>query len=662
MGKKRNKSLLVKERDIKNKDSKHLLIMSSANKGGVPAELFSLLPIILFSAIAIMIVRMHVYFRPMSQFFWTYETDETQITDFFSYNKMVCICVATAFALLIILFRLMSSSLIIKRTAIYIPMIIYTFLVLVSFIGSENKIFALWGYNDRFEGTITIVCYMIMLFFVINTIGTEKDVKKIICPIVIMSIILGLLGLSQGTGHDFFRTAIGQKMFTPNYELSNGMRVWDAIDAAAAAGQPYYNFTFQNNEVYQTVYNINYVSFYLTLLIPLFGMLFIRSYDNKSNEPLWKKIGLGALFALLIYNFIASKSSGGYFGLGVIGLIGIIMLNKQLIKIWRPLVVLFLITGVVFGFTTERWVPELKKAFGDLNADKIDLINENYPYANKRPFVDYIITGESVEFSINGNPLFFDLDTSKDSGALIVKDADGKEIKLNIENDGYYSINDKRFYDYAKIGVHIDDNGVYYVVLNTDGENDWVFVKDKGLFYYLNSAGCLVSLHQVEHIGFENHLGFGSSRGYIWAASFPLIRQTIFTGHGADTYCLVFPQEDYAWKYNSGMLKEVIVDKPHNMYLHTAICTGMVSLIALVVMYGIYVFQSIKVFWKRKLENDYLIYAGFGIFCGVTAFMITGIVDDSSVSVMPLFYTMLGLGITTNIMLTNKTTVSDGAF
>lgn len=609
-----------------------------------------LVPIILFSAVTIMIVRMHIYTRPMGQFFWTTETDSSQITDFFSYWKMVLIIASACFALILILFQLLTRSLVIKRSKIYIPMAVYTAFVIISYYTSEFKKFALWGYNDRFEGTVTLICYMLMLFFTISNINTEKGLKKVFWALAIMSVLLGILGISQGIGHDFFRTTIGQKLITPNYELSDGYRLWDAIDDAAAQGKTYFNFTFKNKEIYQTVYNINYVSFYLTLLIPLFGMLFIRAFDKKSKEPIWKTGALLVLFGVLIYNFIASKSAGGYFGLGVIGVIGIVMLNKQLLAIWKPLAMLFLVTGIVFGLTTEIWLPEITNTFAGLNKDSEGSINTEYAYANKKPFVDYIITGDTVEFSINGELLII----ATDAASFIAKDADGTRLSVNRESDGYFSINDERFYDYVKLGAARDSKNQEYLVVNTAGDTDWYFVKNDGQFYYVNGLGKLVSLDKVEHIGFRNHLGFGSRRGYIWAASLPLLKNTLVTGYGADVFCCVFPHQDYAWKYNSRYNRDIIVDKPHNMYIHAAICTGGISVCALVAIYGIYVVQSIKLFWKRKLGVDYLHYAGFGIFCGVTAFMVTGLVDDSTVSVMPLFYTLLGCGIAVNEMIRTK--------
>ena len=294
----------------------YLFAMSHAPSIDQSASVLHMIPIACFAALVILVVRMHAYTRPMTQFFWTDDLDGEQITDFFSYNKMVLICVAAAIALLMALFRLTTQSLALKRTYAYIPIAAYSLFVILSYAFSDYKEFALWGWNDRFEGTIPLLCYMIMLILIINSVNTEKNIRQIIIPIAISAVLLSLLGISQAVDHDFYRTVLGQKLIVPNLALTDGSTTWQQIEAAHDAGELYLRFTFNNREIYQTVYNINYVSFYLTLLVPLYVMLFIRAARDKS-AGLVKKIALGILIALLIFNLIGSQSSGGYLGIGV---------------------------------------------------------------------------------------------------------------------------------------------------------------------------------------------------------------------------------------------------------------------------------------------------------------------------------------------------------
>ena len=52
-------------------------------------------------------------------------------------------------------------------------------------------------------------------------------------------------------------------------------------------------------------------------------------------------------------------SSGGYMGMAVVLLVGIIVLNKRIFKWWRSVLILLAITLVVGGITYDRWSSEL---------------------------------------------------------------------------------------------------------------------------------------------------------------------------------------------------------------------------------------------------------------------------------------------------------------
>ncbi len=655
-------------KQIKAKESDYLYSMSHAPRISEDTHIGQMFPIIVFSSIIILIVRMYSYNRPMEQFFWTSQTNATDIVDFFSYYKMVIIIICAVIALLMLLYQIVTQSLAIKSCFAYIPMAVYTLFVILSYTFSNYKEFAWLGWNDRFEGTLPLLGYMVLLFFVINSIKSEKNVKMVLYPLATSSIVLSLLGISQALGHDFFRTTLGQKLIVPNFLTDSGITTWQGIESAAEQGKQYLEFTFKNKEIYQTVYNINYVSFYLTLLIPLFGMLFIRALNKNSKERLWKKVGLGVLFALLIYNLIGSASSGGILGLGVIGVTGLIVLNKRLLHWAKPLTILFIITGIVASITVSRWLPEIKNAtFGDngiFNSvaqenDQELQTNQTQKPASIKPFIDYIITNENnIEISINHNPLTIQVTTDKEGvlDGLILLDEEEKALPMYaIEAEpGVYSIGDDRFYQYLTL-THAFDKTYYYVILKTI-DIEWAFQISGDQIYYYNQLGRTVSLYNVAHFGFEHNPDFGSQRGFIWSRTFPLLKDTLILGTGADTYCAVFPQEDYAGKYSNNFqgVLNMIIDKPHNMYLHAAVGTGGISLLALLALYGIYLTQSFRLYRKTKFENDYLTFVGAGIFFGVTGFIATGLVDDSSVSVMPMFYTLLGMGIAINLILKRR--------
>ena len=589
------------------------------------ASIFEGILIAFFCAFIIMTVRMHTYERPMDSFFWS--SGGNQVVDFFSFFKMVFVLACGGLALIMILLRVLSRTMPIQKSFAYLPMAVYSLFVLLSYAFSDYKEFSLLGYNDRFEGTLPLLCYMIFLFFVINRINTERDLKWVIVPLGFSGFVLSLLGLSQALDQDFFRSDFGKKLITPSW-------FWENVDSL--------NFTFQNKEIYQTVYNINYVSFYLTLLLPLFGMLFIR------EAKLRNKIVLGALFTLLIYNLIGSQSSGGIMGMGVVVILALIILNKRILAWWKPVLILVLLTLAVSGVTYERWSSELNSAIGSVAQEGVSTAEEAADV-----YIDYFKTEEkTLAVSLNGTPFTIEVSTAPDGSfaPYLVRDEEGKTLTLSASKDpGVFTVDDARIPKGVSL-AYASDGTSYYLLLNVPGKQ-WPFKMENEKLVHVNELGKTLALRPIPAYGFESNQDFGSGRGYIWSRTLPMLKETILIGHGADTYCIYFPHEDYAGKFNASWNINMIVDKPHNMYLGAAVGTGVLSVLALLTLFGFYALQSALLYFRSDFKDSFATFAGAGIFLGICGFLVSGLVDDSSISVMPMFYTLLGTGFAINRML-----------
>jgi O-antigen ligase len=671
------------------KDPNYLWSMRHAGDLNESINGAQILPAMLFTAAVIVLVRYYYYERDMTRFFWSVGGEE-QI-EFFSHAKVVLIVICAAMALLALLFRVCTQSLAVKRSALYPPMIVYALTVLLSYFASSEKEYAWHGWNERFEGTYILLCYMVMLFYIVNSVNSERNVKQIVYPLAVTSGLLALLGLSQYFDRDFLRTRLGQKLIVPNEPIENGdITTWGLIDQLAEEGRMILEFAFKQGEIYQTVYNINYVSFYLTLLIPLFGMIFIR------EKSIRKKILWGALFTLLITNLIGSASSGGFLGMFFVVLAAAVVLNKRILQWWKSVAVLLAITVVVAGVTYERWYPELSGAVkGVMNitetaeATATDVSAPAEPEnadaaatadagtatdagiataAAEKAVIDYFINdGADIVVSVNGNEAT--VTTNKDDPFdIAVKDAEGKDLPVK---DGFIQfggsadasnpallIDDPRFAALtivpASAESEVTGEITYYCMIGlADDPQVWPFALNEDGTFYHNERGKLVKLRNVPHVGWSDNPGFGSGRGYIWSRTLPLLRDTLFLGRGADTYCIYFPHEDYVGKYNAGWNINMIVDKPHNMYLGAAVGTGVISVLALLALFLLYLVQSFRLYLRARYD-DFASVAGAGIFFGVLGFLVSAFVDDSSVSVMPLFYGLLGVGVAINIMLSAR--------
>lgn len=627
----------------KHEDPEVLFQMS--HSGGLYQEVhwIQMLPVLVFTAFIPLIVRMHFYERPMmSSLFWS--GGATELSDFFSYYKMTTIFACAILAVVFLLYRIFCQNLIIRKSVYYWPMLVYTLCVLLSFAFSAYKDVALWGWNDRFEGTVPVISYMVMLFFIINTVKTEKHVRWILNCVAASSVILGLLGLSQALDKDFFRTALGKRLITPGW-------FWEHLDTL--------NFVFQNKQIYQTVYNINYVSFYLTLLVPLFGLVFIYTMNKGKEASLRKKILWAGLFALAVFNLIGSASSGGIMGMAAVVLLSLILLNKRILSWWKPVALLLAVSVLIIGATWQRWAPELSDAYKGVSGKTAGQIAADLKKnAEAAPGtigkIDYMETkGFDIHISVNGNPFKMTL-FPQDPESIRIVDQDDERIPLVLtEVSPIYRLDDPRF-SMCLIQPAMDDTGNPYLIFSADRQKqNWVFRITEEQVFYNTELGNLTTLEKVPSIGWKNNGAWGAGRGYIFSRTLPMMKKTLILGHGADTYCLYFPHQDYVGKYNSGTFTSninIVVDKPHNLYFGMIIGTGGISLLAFLALLIIYLVQSFRLYFRSRFDS-FLPYAGAGISLGAAGFMVSAFVNDSNVSVMPMFYGLLGTGIAINYLL-----------
>ncbi|MBQ2058391.1 MAG: O-antigen ligase family protein, partial [Firmicutes bacterium] len=452
------------------------------------------------------------------------------------------------------------------------------------------------------------------------------------------------------------------------------------IDQLNAEGRMIYSIEFEEGEVYSTLYNINYVPFYLCTVLPVIALCFVGLFDKELKLGKTARIVIGAvliaLYGLGLYNFFCANSASGYAGLAVMFLLALIVFRKQL-KAWaKPVLCVLLVSAAVIGGLFPRWYPELRKTVKDADFLTSSLFTPVYALtpddfknkpASKHCTIDYIVTGEDyVLFSIYGNELYMNYI----GGAVSFTDAEdnGVPVYLYNEKTNAYTFLDERFHDYITFRFD-NETGVH--TLHTRNR-DWDFLFTEHTAIYKALSGKWITLHKVDKFGFEGHYSFGSGRGYIWSRSLPLLKDTILIGHGADTFCAYFPNDDYAGKFSTigwpDWALNTIYDKPHDLYIQTGVNTGVLSLIAQLGIFFFYFRDSLKTgFGLRKKEDQnvsnsegapsavsalgILPYAAMGCFLGVAGYLVVGIFNDSSVSTAPYFYSVLGLGFCINAMI-----------
>jgi hypothetical protein len=614
------------------------------------------LPCIAYIAVVILVFRVHLCKNLTYGEFWSHGKE--YLFDFGAWWKSRIVVISTIVAFGILLWRAFTKSLIIKKTILYIPMAVYTITVILSFAFSKYKDIAWSGVNERYEGTYILICYMFMLFYTINTINNKQTLKIIFYAIIISQLLLQIIGIAQLTEHDPFQTVIGQKIIFPKYTIDKktGYTIWQEIDKRAKETPPSSVLVNTSSNIHQTVYNPNYISLYLCVVIPIFVMLFILCSDIK------QRIAMVIMFTLTFINICAANSSGGFLGIFFAFMAAVITFRKHIIK-WRyQVLVIIALAGVSFVLMS-RYMQYTAR--GSLSRQISNQIVEAVSTDKTKDKFDYFINNkDSIIVSVNNNELKINID--KDADNIIDYISDSQDIQLDLQfknkivssggnkyNALAISFLDKRFTNLEifipALTGDIENRKMCIIKLKTE-EKNWPFLVNQEGTYYLTGRGALVKLRKVPHNGFKNNQDFGTKRGYIWSRTFPLMLETLILGYGADTFAMYFPQDDFTglyYDFNWRTEASMIVDKPHNFILLNFVNTGGISAIALTVIIIIYLIQSFKLY-SKSIQYNIFSKIGAGIYLGILAFFVAGMVYDTSVNVMPLIYGLLGIGVSCN--------------
>nr|WP_312579441.1 O-antigen ligase family protein [Sedimentibacter sp.] len=553
-----------------------------------------------------------------------YWTGQQQYLDFFSYWKSRWVVILTAISMIIYIVQLMNKKMPFKNLKqYYIPLGIYALFVIVSTIFAIDKPTALWGFVDMEQGMFVLISYVLLTFLTINFVNNERDVRLFIKAFLFLMIVEGILGVGQYFGHDFFQTEFGKSLIVPgNIKVDN------------------LDFSFGPKTIYGTLFNTNFVGSFATLMLPLSIGILLGLKTTK------QRIVSGLAVVLMIFVWIGCNSRAGYLGVAVSLIFALWLFRKVIMKYWMGFAGLLLVFALVLvglNNVSEGKIFSRLKVFNV--KEQIETIKANNEKAFK--IKDIILGKDSFSIKTTKETLNFRIDEDK----LFFLDENNNELPITSKGNEI-TINDKKYKGY-KIAIAKNYPGVTVTraskIINFYFTNDGVKL--------LGSGGRITEPIVAESIkSFSGLEKLASSRGYIWSRTIPLLKRYTIYGSGPDNYPIAFPQDDFIIKsYALGDLNTV-VDKPHNLYLQIATNTGVLSLLLLLVAFGIYIISSLKLYSKTNYDSLDK-YVGASCLVGVIGYLSAGIFNDSVVSVAPVFWIVLGLGISINFRLKNRSIV-----
>ena len=577
-------------------------------------SIWLLSPIIFIIAVLPFIMKLKEYNANLSKFSWF--TFNDLYVDFFLYYKQRFFLLAVFIMAVIVLYKAYTDKRNIVLPRVLIPLAVYGGLALLSSIFSKYRSYSFSGIHEHFESIFVLLGYCLIVYYCLQVIKTEEDVRLIINCFLVSVIVMSILGLTQYIGKDFFATDIGLKMILPKAH-------WATRDTV--------QFNFEKNRVYLTFYNPNYVGSYAAMTGSFFLVLASLTSKRKWMIPIYLLALVGISISLL-----GSKSKTGIIGLAVALIIALIMLSRYIIKYFYfsiPLILLVLSIIVLYNKANDYILTNRMKQATVFNKSEPTLKN---------------ITTSDNELIINykDNILHLQYIIEDGYGSFIALDNNDKPVDMEYVPDlNEFEVQDERFPNFKLGATYYEDLPIFYVTINN---YNWFFTNQTsdGGYYYLNKYGKLDKIVEAPHAVFSGYEKYASGRGYIWSRTIPLLKKHAILGSGADTFMISFPQNDYVGLYNYGY-SDQLMTKPHNLYLQVAVQTGLLSLLAFLVFYAMYFISSVRLYIKGRFKSYYA-KVGVAILVATTSYMVLGLANDSSITVAPVFWTLIGLGITVN--------------
>jgi hypothetical protein len=552
-------------------------------------------------------------------------------TDLFSQKKASYLLF---FSILLIIISLLFFKRIFQKkdkviNLILIGTVIFWALTLCSTIFSTHKNYAIGGAFDRAEGFITISCYIILFIYSIYAFKTTKNYKYIIVPILILVVILSFLGIFQYTGHDLINSKLG--LF---------------LVLGSAKGK--LSLAYETGKLYGTLYHYNYVGSFVAIILPILCSLTI--FEKK----LIHKIILGSGSLLSVWLLLGSTSRAGIIGIVVSLILAAIIFGRSISKKWKTVLIVLvsiIILTSALNFATKGIIFERIPA---LITDSLSIFKDtsDFDYTKHTPVkdikhidghADVILQNETIKISYENDRYIFR--NSKDE---IINYAENNRI-LTTDDPTFKNIS----FNYTKVK---SDTKIGYINLNIDNKLMFVFRLGKDYTIHLVNPNSKddIDIEYPETIKlFNGKEKLGSSRAYIWSRAIPLLKNNLILGSGPDTFIYQFPQNDLIGKYYAYDTPNMIVDKPHNLYLQISLNEGLIALLAFLSIMVIYIIDSMKLY-ALKGEYNYSQVLGAANCLGIVGYLFAGIFNDSVISVAPIFWIVLGAGVAINFINRNN--------
>lgn len=562
--------------------------------------------------------------------------------DIFQHCKEIALIIFSVFLLILLVLGVVLSYIVeeklparykMNRIVAALLLVFLLFNVVSSFF-SEYSEYSLWGLFLDYEGLIAVAGYVILFAAGYFLLGTEAGMKMVLVSVRLLALML-IIGacVECVIGPVFNIQAVARALTPDRYEhlLEN----------------VYLDY---NGSIALTFANPGYFGGICALIFPILygtGLTGGRRIFCICDELL-----AGGLF----FCIVMSGSSGALYAAALAVLaetLFVIYRKKRSGRYWGiPLCLLA--AGAVSLLMGQSQIMEGDGMAGRIGAS---VVNPQYKEDENVFRVDRIRLDEGV-LRVDSGEDVLEVRMGEDEGELSLEgfrftDGNGNEIPVETDLIAGTHLTG----NYKDVYVSVEDQ-----ILSLDlGYQDPVeFYCYDGALHYIDFNGSYldeIPQPQMSVLSFMYPLFTG--RGYIWASSIPLVGECIFLGKGIGSFPFYYPQSEVAGMLNVHGSADYCIEIAHSWYLQTAVNGGLVALACMLGLFGIHLFLGLRCCLKGQRrgivsENGDVTGKtdmpgnaediGRGLFFGIIAFQITGIVNNSTVATGPVFWMLFGAG------------------
>lgn len=558
-----------------------------------------------------------------------FQNTEGYIVDVFLYCKSIIVITMAVLIIVMIVGENIFPDNVLKNTPVrykgnikfLICVLVYIVMTIISAAFSKYTAVVKSGSPSEFESAYVLISYMVIFVGGMNYFCYEsvcKCLKNMICILMSITIILNCV--------EFFYKPLLEIPFVKIFISSKEYRyIADTLQVT--------QFTDMTS---LTFYNPNYYGGFCLLLLP-FSLVFFLGAKGMLHNVIY-----GILSSGMIFSILCARSSASFY-LMIMEIIVIattyfikVVKSKSTLWKWCKILVVPISTAIILlivNIFTHGKIYDVSKNIIKNTSYSVDdnkgifLLSDIKIEENK---LNLISDSHTLTIEVKDNNLSF-------------YDENGQVIQA-IEKDGSIHLN-AEFFDMISVSV----NSYKQIVVDAGYKDGFIFYISDGRFYGVGQDGSMIDNVSITNRKGQQFYSLFTGRGYMWVNTIPLLKNTFICGHGAGTFSFYFPQNDYVGLANTHGSSRFVIDKPHNMYLQTAVEEGCIVLAAVVILIILVVInytKSISAINASLLHNNnYLGEIAAASIVSIIAFAIYSLFNDSMVTVNPIFWLLLGINI-----------------